>query len=454
MHAPYPSCAAAASAFRSVAAPDLSYLLQWSGREVWLMHERWRLWLYVAITAGLLLAAGRATAFSTKVIFAADVRGFSRQSAVMDDADQARLLDFVEKANGSNPEVVIAVGHAEPGEGDAMALGWRRAKAVKFHLMQLGVPPNRIYIESKGSTRAIPVTDYFPNPRQRRVEVEFVGDRLAPPDLAGFSLMALWLTEMRGGRKPTQPDQKDEWRDETPLTLLPRVEPEFRARFVAQLQLAAIRDRDDETLRQALAADARASLLAAPVAPALYAQVFGTPFARDALRPAAARVAADDPRRLRAAERRWCQSPIGPPAAEAVRVLLPGPDAFTGVAADEQYRWVTCAAARPADLTWLRQHGGNLDALREDGWTTLHQAVLDVRRDAVAALLSAGANPNIRNKRGETPLHLVASSRYPMVWSPALPQERRVLWDLLVQAGASTATVDGRGRAPVEPTPR
>jgi hypothetical protein len=36
---------------------------------------------------------------------------------------------------------------------------------------------------------------------------------------------------------------------------------------------------------------------------------------------------------------------------------------------------------------------------------------------------------------------------------PASPQQRRILWDLLVQAGASTAIVDGRGRGPVEPAP-
>ena len=47
----------------------------------------------------------------------------------------------------------------------------------------------------------------------------------------------------------------------------------------------------------------------------------------------------------------------------------------------------------------------------EEGWSVLHSAILRNEPTIVAALLRAGADPNVRNKLGATPLHTAAFAR-------------------------------------------
>jgi len=45
----------------------------------------------------------------------------------------------------------------------------------------------------------------------------------------------------------------------------------------------------------------------------------------------------------------------------------------------------------------------------QNGWTTLHAAAYNGHKKLVAYLLTRGADPDIQDKHGDTPLHLAAS---------------------------------------------
>ncbi len=70
--------------------------------------------------------------------------------------------------------------------------------------------------------------------------------------------------------------------------------------------------------------------------------------------------------------------------------------------------------------------------------SVLHRSADIANRDAVKLLLELGADPNCRNRFGETPLHKACRSRD--VCSTSKP----IVWTLL-QGGADPSTVDHRG---------
>lgn len=192
----------------------------------------------------LLLAHVQALALSaTKLTYAAEVL-FGPQGVVVDGAGRARLLDLVERAEHGDVEAVIAVGHADAGEADAQALSRQRAKAVRWHLIQLGTPPRRIYTEGQGSTR--PVSPDAA--RNRRVEVEWVGVR-SRTDFPGVQWMHAWQQDLEAPASSPYVI-RDEWTDLGPLDVLPRVEPELRARFVQRLKLSLSARQDEAGLRR------------------------------------------------------------------------------------------------------------------------------------------------------------------------------------------------------------
>lgn len=160
--------------------------------------------------------------------------------------------------------------------------------------MQLGVPPTRIYLEGKADSQ--PLEGEQPS-RNRRAEIEFVGAPSAGVDVAGNSSMILWNAEPEPRSKYTP---RDKWSDLTPMQFLPQItDKRLRNKFLRKLQLVAIRNKDDDSLKVLWSLQgAGGTPVDEYVSPALYANVFGTRYARQLFGSELARLPADDPTRL------------------------------------------------------------------------------------------------------------------------------------------------------------
>jgi OOP family OmpA-OmpF porin len=124
-------------------------------------------------------AAAAPQAAAAKLTFASDAF-FDFDRAVLKPEGRANLDGLVEKMQGINLEVVVAVGHTDSTGPAAynQALSVRRAEAVKAYLVSKGIEANRVYVEGKGETQ--PVADNSTREgraKNRRVEVEVVGTR-------------------------------------------------------------------------------------------------------------------------------------------------------------------------------------------------------------------------------------------------------------------------------------
>ncbi len=155
---------------------------------------------------------------------------FELQSAKLNPLAKTNLERMVTDGDVRGLEVVIAVGHAAKGERQPQDLSERRSMAVKFYLMQLGVPPTRIYLEGKGTSQP---SDGGKVPHNRRAEIEFVGTYSVGASNAGNNSMILWSAGQDARSKDVQ---RDKWSDTTPLQFLPEIaDKRLRNKFLRKL---------------------------------------------------------------------------------------------------------------------------------------------------------------------------------------------------------------------------
>lgn len=293
-------------------------------------------------------------AHSNKYTASLDVlHGF--ENTDLNQRAKSDLDGFIANSETKGFEVLIAVGHAAKGERNAQSLSEFRAMTVKFYLMQLGVPPSRIYTEGKADSQPLDGREQTPN---RRTEIEFVGLNSIETDVTGFNFMNIWLAD------PVHPPndvKRDKWSGVTPLKFLPQItDKRLRSNFLRKLQLVAIRNKDDDFLRTVWVLPG--ADLVDPnevISPALYASVFGTGYARQLLNGELAKLRADDPTRMKFAQRLWCGR-LGPESLiEAIETVLSAPTVIAKLPPHEQLGWLRCAAQRAneLDVLWLRKLG-------------------------------------------------------------------------------------------------
>lgn len=115
---------------------------------------------------------------------------FDFDKAVLRPAGRTALDEFHGKLKSINPEVIIAVGHADRFGSDTynQKLSEQRAAAVRDYLIAKGVEPNRVHAEGKGETQPMTVAGECAGAKStkviaclqpdRRVEIEVVGTQV------------------------------------------------------------------------------------------------------------------------------------------------------------------------------------------------------------------------------------------------------------------------------------
>lgn len=125
----------------------------------------------------------------SKVTLDADAL-FDFDKAVLRPAGKTALDEFLEKMKDIDPEVIIAVGHADRfgSDGYNQRLSEKRAAAVKGYLVGKGIAPNRVHTEGRGESQPVTNASDCKGPKSakviaclqpdRRVEIEVVGTRI------------------------------------------------------------------------------------------------------------------------------------------------------------------------------------------------------------------------------------------------------------------------------------
>ena len=134
--------------------------------------------------------AAKARPAGERVTLDADML-FDFDKAVLRPAGKTALDDFVLKSKDINPEVIMAVGHADRFGSEAynQRLSEQRVAAVKSYLMAKGIDANRLSTEGRGETQPVTKPGDCSGTKSaktiaclqpdRRVDIEVVGTRIA-----------------------------------------------------------------------------------------------------------------------------------------------------------------------------------------------------------------------------------------------------------------------------------
>jgi OOP family OmpA-OmpF porin len=105
---------------------------------------------------------------------------FDFDKSVLKPEGIAALDVVVQDIKGVKLEVLVAVGNTDSIGTDAynLALGQRRASAVKAYLVSKGIPADRVYTESKGKSNPVASNETAGGRAlNRRVDLEVVGTK-------------------------------------------------------------------------------------------------------------------------------------------------------------------------------------------------------------------------------------------------------------------------------------
>lgn len=398
--------------------------------------------LALMVHAGIATALGIRASDHTSIFFAQNSEGVTAEQ-------KEKLRRFADRVDQHQLQVVIVIGHASPTERDPQLLSERRAASAKFELIQLGVPPYRIYTEGKGDTQA----SYFASTgTAQQVEIEYVGTPRPSGYSSGFNALWTWHADLRMGKaKPSLGSPPSPWEGMTPLQFLPAIaDPALRMRFLDKYRMVAIHERDDallstiQGLRPAGAppADAQTALMAFHL---------GSPAARSEFSSALDRLDVTEAGGRAFVERLWCGDRWRPDPHDANTQRMKIPQMLRALPALAQKRWTECASTgfgAAASLAFLKSNGVDLNARDVRGQTALHTAVRRFNRAAIDALVAAGADVNAQDSDGRTPLHELENASHGPMFPRPLPTRLKEAWDVLVAAGANPMLQDHRGAAP------
>lgn len=104
---------------------------------------------------------------------------FSSNNSQITEDGRKRLQELASSLENKELDVIIAIGHADVAEPAALALSKSRADSVKSFLMELGIEPRKIYTEGQGAKHNVAGNTPESRGRNRRVEIEAVGSKIA-----------------------------------------------------------------------------------------------------------------------------------------------------------------------------------------------------------------------------------------------------------------------------------
>ena len=112
---------------------------------------------------------------------------FDFDKAVLRPAGMQALDEFLDKMKGINPEVIIAVGHADRFGSEAynQNLSERRAMSVKNYIVGKGIDANRIHTEGKGEMQPVTKAGECDGAKSAKVIACLQPDRRVDIDVVG-----------------------------------------------------------------------------------------------------------------------------------------------------------------------------------------------------------------------------------------------------------------------------
>lgn len=128
---------------------------------------------------GWIAPKAKVTVAQRKITLQADTL-FDFDKSALKPEGKAALDRVIANIDGIKLEVVVAVGNTDSIGTDAynLALGQRRAMAVKVYLISKGIPAGRIYTESKGKSNPVASNKTAEGRAlNRRVDLEVVGTK-------------------------------------------------------------------------------------------------------------------------------------------------------------------------------------------------------------------------------------------------------------------------------------